>query len=181
MPQTSRLAQHLADLRAERGLSLDQLSEICGVSRASLARIEKAQVSPTTETLGKLCSAYGLSMSRLLALVENEFRPVITASARQRWTDPETGFHRDVVSDAAAGLTGEVLLCHLPAFQTLQYDRPPRPGLEHHLLLLHGALTVTVEARVHSLTPGDCLRYKLFGQSAFQTGETPADYYLYLL
>lgn len=181
MTQTDRLAYHLAELRHSRGWSLDQLAEATGVSRASLARIEKAQVSPTADTLGKLCATYGITMSRLLALVEDDFRPVVPARDRRVWTDPETGFKREVVSDAAPGLSGEVLLCCLPAHQRISYDRPPRPGLEHHLLLQTGALTVTVEGRTHHLHPGDCLRYRLNGSTEFETGDSAAEYTLFLL
>ncbi|MCC3263672.1 hypothetical protein LLE87_36465, partial [Paenibacillus polymyxa] len=45
----------------------------------------------------------------------------------------------------------------------------PRPGLEHHLLMLDGELSVTVDGQAHRLLPGDCLRYQLFGASAFVT------------
>ena len=36
------------------------------VSRASLSRLENAEVSPTASVLGRLCAAYGLTMSRLM-------------------------------------------------------------------------------------------------------------------
>ena len=48
---TSRLSRRLAQLRAERGLTLDQLASASGVSRAALSRLEKAEVSPTAEVL----------------------------------------------------------------------------------------------------------------------------------
>lgn len=41
----TRLAHRLASLRAERGWSLDELAQKSGVSRASLSRIEKGEVS----------------------------------------------------------------------------------------------------------------------------------------
>jgi hypothetical protein len=44
--------------------------------------------------------------------------------------------------------------------------------LEHHLLLIEGRLDITVDGQSHALRPGDCLRYQLFGASAFAT---PAD------
>ena len=34
---------------------------------------------------------------------------------------------------------------------------------------LDGELDVSVEGRRHSLRPGDCLRYQLFGASTFET------------
>ncbi|MEN3754975.1 helix-turn-helix transcriptional regulator [Mangrovibacter sp. SLW1] len=61
------LAISLRNLRVARGLTLQQLSEHCGVSRASLSRIENGEVSPTADTLGRLASTYSLTISQLLA------------------------------------------------------------------------------------------------------------------
>ncbi|MCG7494668.1 helix-turn-helix domain-containing protein [Thalassobius sp. Cn5-15] len=175
------LAQQLCKLRNQSGWTLDQLVQKTGVSRATLARLEKAQVSPTTDTLAKLCRAYGISMSRLLALVEDQATPVITATSRKSWSDPATGFKRSVISPPSADLAGEWLNCHLPANQRINYDTPPRAGLEHHLLLLSGQLTVTVDETAHLLNTGDCLRYRLYGASCFETGPEDAHYHLFLL
>ncbi|CUH83536.1 helix-turn-helix domain-containing protein [Thalassovita mediterranea] len=175
------LAQQLCQLRGHSGWTLDQLAQETGVSRATLARLEKAQVSPTTDTLAKLCRAYGTSMSRLLALVEDQAPAVIPATARKSWSDPKTGFQRSVVSPPSADLAGEWLDCRLPAGQRLSYDAPPRAGLEHHLLLLSGQLAVTVQGHAHHLNTGDCLRYRLYGATCFETSAEDAHYHLFLL
>lgn len=179
-PFDQELAEHLAQLRLRRGWTLDQLAGQSGVSRATLARLEKAQVSPTTETLGKLCTAYQISMSQLLAQVEHRAPAVVPQQDTRLWTDPNSGFQRRVLSPSAPPFEGEVLHCHLPAAQSLHYSAPPRPGLEHHLLLQSGQLLVTVDGQPHDLKPGDCLRYRLQGASRFVTGVQPADYLLFL-
>ena len=75
-PLSNRLADHLKKLRLDREWSLDQLATRCGVSRATLSRVENAEVSPTAEVLGKLCTAFALPLSRLLAQVEEAFTPL---------------------------------------------------------------------------------------------------------
>ncbi|THD72064.1 helix-turn-helix domain-containing protein [Thalassobius vesicularis] len=179
MLDDTRLAAHLAALRAAQGWTLADLADRSGLSRATLSRIENAEVSPTAAALGQLCAAFGLSMSQLLAMVESDFRPVIPLDQRASWTDPDTGFTRTVISPAAPPLRGEWLLCTLPADTTRSYDRPPRPGLEHHLLLGSGDLTVTVEGNAHALHPGDCLRYQLWGATEFHSAGG-ATYLLFL-
>lgn len=174
----TRLADRLRDLRADRGWSLDELARRSGASRATLSRIENGDVSPTASVLGRLCAAYGLTMSRLMHLVEDTFPPVVTASTQPVWTDPETGFRRRIVSPPAKGLSGEALDCALPAGASITYDEPPRPGLEHHLVLREGRLRVTLDARAHDLLPGDCLRYRLFGKSTFSTPDDSGARYL---
>ena len=78
--------------------------------------MEKGDVSPTAETLGRLCAAYALPMSRLLMMVEESFDPKVPFGCQPEWSDPETGFTRRSVSPPAAGLSGEVMegkgICH---------------------------------------------------------------------
>ena len=75
----------------------------------------------------------------------------------------------DAVLGEAGRLAGEVLACELAPGTRITYDDAPKPGLEHHLFLLEGRLSVTVDGRGHDLQVGDCLRYQLFGPSAFAT------------
>ncbi len=178
-PSLDRLiAQRLKELRAERGWSLDELAQRSAVSRATLSRLENAEVSPTASVLGKLCAAYGLTMSRLMRMVEDDFAPLIRRSAQSVWTDSTVGFRRRSVSPPARTLAAEALECELGPGARVTYDRPPQPGLEHHLLLTEGQLAVSVDGRTYDLRPGDCLRYQLDGPSAFATPEQCAATYI---
>lgn len=177
-----KMAQRLKQLRADQQLSLDQLSKICDISRATLSRLENASVSPTAALLGKLCAAYGISMSRLMSMVEADFAPLILAAAQTVWTDPETGYSRQMISPPTSSLTAEMLKCHLPAGQKISYPAPPRQGLEHHLYLLNGALSLDIDGVKYHLNQGDCLRYQLFANSQFKTpSNLSADYILTLI
>nr|WP_260986147.1 XRE family transcriptional regulator [Bordetella genomosp. 13] len=176
------IAQRLKSLRAERGWSLDDLATRSQVSRSTLSRLENADVSPTTQVLGRLCTAYGLTLSRLMRLIEDDYVPVLRRGQQPVWADPQTGFQRRSVSPPAHALAGEVLECTLPANTRIAYDAPPRPGLEHHLVLLEGSLRLTVEQRAHVLKPGDCLRYQLHGATEFLTPpDAGARYLLFLV
>jgi transcriptional regulator with XRE-family HTH domain len=176
------IAQRLKSLRAGRGWSLDELARRSNVSRATLSRLENAEVSPTASVLGKLCAAYSLTMSRLMHMVEDDFTPLIRRSTQSVWKDPTIGFRRRSVSPPAQTLAGEVLECELEPGTRITYDRPPRSGLEHHLLLIEGQLEVSVDEQTYDLRPGDCLRYQLFGPSVFATPEQcAARYILFIL
>jgi len=167
-----RIAARLKALRAERGWSLDELARRSGVSRATLSRLENAEVSATAAVLGRLCAAYQLTMSRLMHMVEDADVALVRHADQMVWTDAEAGFRRRQVSPPSSALAGEAVLCALEPGTRIDYDRPPRHGQEHHLLLLEGALTVTLGEEAHALAPGDCLRYRLAGPSRF---ETPSD------
>jgi transcriptional regulator with XRE-family HTH domain len=166
-----RIAHRLRKLRAERSWSLDELANRTGISRATLSRMENAEVSPTATVLGKLAAVYELTVSRLMHMVEGDFAPLVRREAQPVWTDASIGFCRRSVSPPAQTLSAEVLECELQPRTRITYDEPPRQGLEHHLLLTEGELQITIDGHAYDLRPGDCLRYQLFGSSAFQTSD----------
>lgn len=177
-----RIAERLRQLRSERGWSLDELARRSTVSRATLSRLENNEVSPTANVLGKLCAAFGLTLSRLMHLVEDGFAPLVRRRGQPVWRDPVTGFERRSVSPPAGSLAGEVLACDLDAGVYLDYAAPPRDGLEHHLVLLKGRLQVSIGGTAYDLEAGDCLRYRLHGPSAFSTpADCGASYLLFLV
>lgn len=162
-----RIAQRLAALRTERAWSLDALAERTGISRATLSRLERGELSPTASMLGRLCTAFGWTLSRLMAEAETRAPSRVPASEQAVWTDPESGYRRRAVSPPAAGLRGELIEVRLPAGAVVAYDASPVPGLEHHLWLMDGAITLDVSGSTFALKPGDSLRYVLNGPSRF--------------
>ena len=181
-PADERLAGRLAELRGEHGWSLEELAQRSGVSRSTLSRIERGEISPTASLLGKLCTVYRRTMSRLLSEVESDPMRLVRAAEQPVWTDTATGFRRRSVSPPHVGLRAEVIEGMLPAGASISYDEPTVPGLEQHLWLLEGRLQLTVLGDTHDLEPGDSLRFRLWGPSRFQCpGPTPARYALTLV
>lgn len=163
-----RIAQRLARLRAEHGWSLEVLAERTGISRPTLSRIERAELSPTAAMLGKLCTAYGWTLSRFMADAETKPPSLVPAAAQSEWKDPESGYRRRAVSPPARGLRGELVEIRIPAGASVTFDSSPIPGLEHHLWMLDGSLTLEVEGAMFTLHAGDSLRYVLAGPTRFQ-------------
>jgi transcriptional regulator with XRE-family HTH domain len=177
-----RIATRLAALRAERGWSLDALAERTGISRPTLSRLERGELSPTAAMLGRLCSTYGWTLSRLMAEAETRVPLLVRAADQAAWTDPATGYRRRAVSPPAAGLRGELVEVRLPPRAVVAYDASPVAGLEHHLWLLEGAVTIEVGGASWALAAGDALRYVLNGPSRFTcTGRREARYVIALV
>ncbi|WP_328492738.1 XRE family transcriptional regulator [Streptomyces sp. NBC_00414] len=169
-PMDVRLGARLAELRAERGWSLGELAERSGVSRSTLSRAERAEISPTAALLNRLCAVHGRTMSRLLSEVEAEAEPVplVRAADQAVWEDRASGFVRRSVSPPHAGLRGELVEGRLAAGADIAYDRPPVPGLEQHIWVLDGRLEVTAQDAEHRLDTGDCLRLRVWGPTRFR-------------
>ncbi|MES5818018.1 XRE family transcriptional regulator [Streptomyces sp. RG80] len=178
-PVDARLGSRLAELRAERGWSLGELAERSGVSRSTLSRAERAEISPTASLLNRLCGVYGRTMSQLLSEVEAEPALLVRAAEQPVWEDRASGFVRRSVSPPHTGLRGELVEGRLAVGADIAYDRPPVPGLEQHIWVLEGALEVTAEDTGHRLDAGDCLRLRVWGPTRFRcAGAKPVRYVL---
>jgi transcriptional regulator with XRE-family HTH domain len=164
-----RLAERLAALRAGAGWSLEELCERTGISRATLSRLERGESSPSASLLNRLCSAYGLTMSRLLADVEAAPVRRLREAEQPVWKDESTGFRRRMVAPPAAGFSSELIEGRLSAGALVVYEKPPVPGLEQHLWLQEGTLRLTLPEGVFDLQPGDSLSFKVWGASRFDS------------
>ncbi|MEV2218034.1 XRE family transcriptional regulator [Streptomyces sp. NPDC050997] len=178
-PVDTRLGARLAELRAERGWTLGELAERSGVSRSTLSRAERAEISPTASLLNRLCHVYGRTMSQLLSEVEAEPALLVRAAEQPLWEDRASGFVRRSVSPPHSGLRGELVEGRLAAGADIGYDRPPVPGLEQHIWVLSGELDVTTRDVDHHLNTGDCLRMRVWGPTRFRcAGPDEARYVL---
>ncbi|NIH84611.1 helix-turn-helix domain-containing protein [Amycolatopsis granulosa] len=177
-----RLAARLAQLRADRGWSLDDLADRAGVSRSTLSRVERGEISPTATLLGKLCTVYERPMSRLLTEVEADGPQLVRAPEQTVWTDDDSGFTRRSVSPPHPAFRAEVVEGTLRPGADIHYDAPSVPGLEQHLWVLAGSVEVTADGETHLLGQGDCLRFRLWGPTRFRCpGPTAARYLLVLV
>ncbi|MFJ8108017.1 helix-turn-helix domain-containing protein [Streptomyces sp. NPDC096132] len=180
-PETvdTRLGLRLAELRSERGWSLGDLAERSGISRSTLSRAERAEISPTAAQLNRLCHVYGRTMSRLLSEVEEEPALLLRAAEQPVWEDRASGFVRRSVSPPHPGLRGELVEGRLAVGADIAYDRPPVPGLEQHIWVLESTLDVTAQGVAHRLDAGDCLRLRVWGPTRFRcAGDTEVRYVL---
>ena len=74
-PDFGALRLELARLRAEAGLTYDQLAERTGVSRRTLIEIEQGRTIGTLNTWHALAHALGVSFDRLLGTMCVDHEP----------------------------------------------------------------------------------------------------------
>ncbi|MGQ3050852.1 MAG: helix-turn-helix domain-containing protein [Roseateles sp.] len=174
-----QLAERLATLRLAAGWSLDELATRSGVSRATLSRLERAETSPTATLLSRLARAHGLPLSRLLADAEALPVRLLRAADQPRWHDQRSGFERLMRCPPLAGFATEVIEARLAPGAELAYEEPTVARLEHHLCLLQGGVSLTLQGQVYTLTAGDSISFRVTGRSVFANpGIEPARYLL---
>ena len=54
-----RIGQAIAAIRKEKGLTQEQLSQITGLDRANIGKIENGRYNVSIDILGKICEALG--------------------------------------------------------------------------------------------------------------------------
>jgi transcriptional regulator with XRE-family HTH domain len=155
------LANELRRQRKKNGLSLDDLADASGVSRAMISKIERAQSSPSTSTLSKLANALDTSLSRLVGQEARRDDIVLTRHEQQMvWVDPETGFSRRVLSPILPGRGLDIVLAQLPPKSDSGALVAHTMPVEEYVYVLSGALIVTVGETRTALNASDALYYR---------------------
>ncbi len=152
------IGANLAEIRKTRGLSLDKVAELSGVSKAMIGQIERGESNPTVATLWKI--ALGLRVS---------FSEFITEKRRAvelvRYADLPP------VADEAGGMKVYLLFPYRPtqpfeafivtlASGCCHSSDAHEPGAEEYILLMAGTLEVAIGPTTYLLKPGDAIRYR---------------------
>lgn len=153
-----RLAASLREARKARGLSLDAVAKLSGVSRSMVSQIERAESSPTVATLWNLTRALQVDFAGLLEgrpapgidVMRADAAPVIAGRGRHlviRILSPAEAVGEHEVYDLTFGPAGELV------------SDPHSPGCREQLTVIEGQIRVMSGDEDSHLGPGDTARY----------------------
>lgn len=145
-----------------------------------LSKVERGERKPTIAVASRIAQGLGMSLSQLLGAGTFAGAPAITRTAdRLEFTDPDTGFLRELLTPAA-GAAGLECARHIIPAQKSTGILPPYPGGTLKLVVLEtGSLTVTIGATEQLLGPGDTLLFRADAPHAFANhGDAPTAYLL---
>lgn len=81
--QPLALGKRVKDLRLAQNLTLEQASQLTGLARSTLSKIENEQISPTFAAVSKLAQGLGIALPQLFTEPKNEkVRPAPSAGRR---------------------------------------------------------------------------------------------------
>lgn len=178
---TLKIAARIRGERTARRWSLDELSERASVSKAMISKIERAEASPTAALLGRLSSAYGITLSALLAEDEAaKLRGPVRAETQAIWRDPATGYIRRQV---AASTTSPIELTEvdLPPGASVSFPAASYHRMSHVIWVLSGRLTFVEGDVTHDLGPGDSLEFGPPADCTYRNDRDTACRYLVVL
>jgi quercetin dioxygenase-like cupin family protein len=104
---------------------------------------------------------------------------LLRAAEQPSWHDQQSGFERRMACPPLAGFATEVIEARLAPGAELVYEEPTVARLEHHLCLLEGSVSLTLQGQTYVLTAGDSISFRVLGRSVFANpGAEPARYLL---
>ncbi len=170
------LGQRAKALRTSRNLTLDALSRKCGVSRASLSKIERGEMSPTYETLRKL--ANGLEVALTTLVVEIDEMPggdvqIVRAGEGQRYGNPLYGY--ELLSGTPDVLGQTIYISEIAAEGIGAFAELHSHDTTDFFYVLEGRISAYFEGRdMFELAAGDSLTFDGRRPHAFarSSGET---------
>ena len=165
----SRIATRVRELRAELGLSLDQLAAQCEVSRSMLSLIERGESSPTAVVLEKVATGLGVALANLFEDSAAATSPISRKADRTPWKDPDTGYVRRNISPPNFPSPLQIVDVMLPAGARVAYESGARDASIHQQIWVQeGSIEVTLGKVTHKLDEDDCFAMQLNDQMVFR-------------
>jgi XRE family transcriptional regulator, regulator of sulfur utilization len=150
----------LQRLRLERGLTLEDLSRIAGVSKSMLSQIEREKANPTIAITWRLANALGVGIGQLLSAEPRDVDTIRVVEAHETPTLPgnHAGYTLRILGPMElAGKYEWYELTLAPGGELASQAHDP--GTNEHLTVLHGTLEVEVGSSVRKVKMGGTARY----------------------
>jgi transcriptional regulator with XRE-family HTH domain len=152
-----KIGRSLQSIRKARSLSLDQVAELTGVSKAMLGQIERGDSNPTISILWKIVNGLHISFT---SLIEEE-TPNVTFF---RFQDIEPFVEEDGQYRAFPLIPFdqkkqfEIYTVEIEAGCSHESE-PHNDGVEEYILMMQGILQVSFQQETHTLTSGDAIHF----------------------
>ena len=159
-PQPPRVGASLAAVRAQRGISLDEVSRLAGVSKSMLSQIERGQANPTVAVVWRLATALGVPLGELLG-EEKPVAPLLTsvpAHATPLMTSPDGKCELRILGPIELAGRFEWYQLTVQPGGALESE-PHEPGSREHLTVQTGLLEVQAGPESARFRPGETARY----------------------
>ncbi len=169
---------NLRKLRLQRGLSLERLSRLSGVSRAMLGQIELAQSAPTINVLWKISHALGVPFSALISSRQGGGPALLRAEQAKMLTSHDGTFSSRALFPFDEPRRVEFYELRL-ARRGVEHADGHAPGTVENLVVSSGEVEIEVEGQVHRLGTGDAILFEADAPHVYRNpGESETVMYL---
>jgi transcriptional regulator with XRE-family HTH domain len=172
------VGSNLRRLRTRRGLSLERLAQVSGVSRAMLGQIELGQSAPTINVLWKIARALEVTFSALISARTQSGALVLRSSESKILTSKDRSFSSRALFPFDEPRRVEFYELRLAPGSVEDADAHP-PGTSENLVVTSGTLEIDVGGDTHRLETGDSILFEADTPHAYRNaGKVEAVMYL---
>jgi transcriptional regulator with XRE-family HTH domain len=172
------VGSNLRRLRTRRGLSLERLAQISGVSRAMLGQIELGQSAPTINVLWKIARALEVTFSALISARTQSGALVLRATESKILTSKDRTFSSRALFPFDEPRRVEFYELRLAPGAIEDADAHP-PGTIENLVVTAGQVEIDVGGDTHRLETGDSILFEADSPHAYRSvGKIEAVMYL---
>jgi transcriptional regulator with XRE-family HTH domain len=169
---------NLRRLRTRRGLSLERLAQISGVSRAMLGQIELGQSAPTINVLWKIARALEVTFSALISARTQSGALVLRSAESKILTSKDRSFSSRALFPFDEPRRVEFYELRLAGGSVEDADAHP-PGTTENLVVTAGSIEIDVAGDTHRLETGDSILFEADTPHAYRNpGRVEAVMYL---
>lgn len=154
---TSIISQNLKKIRKEREISLQQLSELSGVSKSMLGEIDRGMANPTITVMWKIARGLQIPFTALL----HEDKEPVEVVLRRNMEGIVQGEGYDVYSlfSFEEDRKFEIFMEEIgpgSSYETQGHN----PGVEEYIMLGSGKLEILFQNSSYLLEEGESMRFK---------------------
>jgi transcriptional regulator with XRE-family HTH domain len=153
------VGSNLRRLRTRRGLSLERLAQLSGVSRAMLGQIELGQSAPTINVLWKIARALEVTFSALISARTQSGALVLRSAESKILTSKDRSFSSRALFPFDEPRRVEFYELRLAAGSVEDADAHP-PGTTENLVVTAGTIEIDVAGDTHKLETGDSILFE---------------------
>ena len=150
-----KIGKELKRIRVSQGMTLEELSNKCGYSKALISRVETGSVSPSLTSLMKMVSSLGLKLHDLFTSIERGQASVVRKGEEKKFFMEGDSSMEFLATDIAMKKM-EPTRISAPAGY-VSGDEPDVHYGEEFLFVLNGKIEITTGEQAQKLGAGDSI------------------------
>ena len=153
-----QLSQRLRSFRVQKGYTLEQVSEMTGLTRGVLSKVENFRVTPSLATLSKMAQAFGITMSELFEGLDEKPEMVVVRKDERLIVErdrPDSNIIYHALAHTRPNKIMEPFLLEVPPGEARR-QKLAHEG-EEFLMILKGKVDYEYGEHRFQLDEGDCL------------------------
>jgi transcriptional regulator with XRE-family HTH domain len=153
--EAMKIGKELKRVRVSQGMTLEELSNKCGYSKALISRVETGSVSPSLTSLMKMVSALGLKLHDLFTSIERGQASVVRKGEEKKFMTEGKSVMEFLATDIAMKKMEPVRITAPAGY--VSGDQSDVHYGEEFIFVLGGKIEISIGDATHKLSQGDSI------------------------